>query len=228
MNITPEKINIQLDSTANTSFQIEIGAQQATIDWGDGTMSYLDYPSESYIANHIYTKKSKIFVQITGTAINNLSIPQLGLTSLEFHACTHLQYLNCAMNEIEELKLNECPSLEEIYCNSNNIKNLKISGHPQLTKLILAYNQLQELHLQGCDNLQILDCSHNQLQSIHFDQLPFLHSLNLHSNLLEESALLQIFQQLPHKKNHGIINYTDNPGSSCSSSRLLKKKNWNL
>lgn len=228
MNITPEKINIQLCSTANISFQIEIGAQQATIDWGDGTINYLDHPSESHTASHTYTKKSKIFVQITGTAINNLSIPRFGLVSLEFHACTHLQYLNCAMNEIEELDLNECPGLEEIYCNSNNIKKLKVSDHSQLTKLIIAYNQLQELHLQGCDNLQILDCSHNQLQSIQFNQLSFLHSLNLHSNLLEESALLQIFQRLPHKKKYGIINYTDNPGSSCSSSRLLKKKNWNL
>lgn len=224
MNITPERINIQLFGISDISFQIE--TQQAEINWGDGSSTQLKNPPPSLTIEHSYTKSLPVQLEITGTDIQGLSVSQLGIRHLELQNCPHLQHLDCAINEITDLNLEQCPQLEELYCNSNCLKRLKVAGATHLTQLITAYNEIEELDATDCDQLQVLDCSNNRLSSLLFHAPAQLRFLAIQNNSLEKASLLQIFRQLPVSKNKGILNYTHNPGFSSVSPSLLKEKNW--
>lgn len=224
MNITPEKINIQLYSISDITLQIE--TQQAEINWGDGSSTQLKNPPPSLTIHHAFTKPLPVQLEITGTVLRGLSVPQLGISHLKLQNCRHLQYLNCAINDIEELNVEQCPQLEELYCNSNRLKQLTVAGATRLTQLIAAYNEIEELNTEGCDQLEILDCSNNRLSSLSFKAPAQLRFLAIQHNSLDEGSLLRIFQQLPVSKNKGILNYTNNPGTASVSSSLLKEKNW--
>ena len=210
-------------SYANIPFKAEIYAQELDIDWGDGSVStYRGH--RFYTVIHDFNCEGLQQIQLKGKYINGMNISRLSLTALTLVHCPHLEYLDCSVNELHQLNLGECPLIEELYCNSNNLRTLDLSHQIRLQQANLSYNILQTLNIKPCKTLQSLVCSFNQLLSLEVDATIPLHHLDIKNNLLTAETLNQVFAQLQKTNGQTVLYYSQNPGTDCCDTTILKNR----
>lgn len=208
MKTYPEEIHILFVSYAQIPLKIEIYADSTEIDWGDGNRS----GSQNFSVMHEFKTEGTYHIRISGKKITGLNISRSNLISLQLR-CPALEYLDCSVNELNELDLSHCPALEELYCNSNNLTQIDLSGLQHLQQANLSYNLLKTLDITLCRKLNALHCYANHLSTFKFKPIPFLNFLDLGNNLLNQDQVNDILNQLSSFLPNGCINCIQDPAS---------------
>jgi len=225
MNHLPEEICMHFMSYAGIPFTAEIYAHDLNIDWGDGVIS--SFRNSHYFSlQHEYETEGLYMIHISGLRISGLNVSRLSLTELFLLNCPALEYLNCAVNELEQLDLSACPVLEDLICNSNNLRKMDFSSNPRLLQINASYNLMTKLDVTACACLQCLCCSYNRLVQLRLEGCHLLNSLDCSANVLDRYSLENVFRDLSVKVHKGLICYSENPGSETVDSDLLQSKNW--
>lgn len=220
MNGCPDEVDILFRSYGSVSFKIEISAEELEIDWGDGE-HLLCRPEGWMVVGHEFCGEGKFAVGIKGRRIAGLNVARQDLTALSLR-CSRLEYLDCSVNELNELELSRCPALEELYCNSNDIAELPLAGHPHLLLVNVSYNRLKSLDVGGCPSLRTLYAAGNRLERVELGSENSLHYLDLGNNLLDGKALEAIFRHFLPASGEGVIHYMQNPGTDVCNATLLR------
>ena len=170
---------------------------EATIDWGDGTIENFksvidkgDNPVGFAIDfEHSYTDgKSNHTIVIQGNGnINGIfrtTEETYQVTSLDVSKCPTLIYLYWDNCQLSSLDISKCPNLIELECSFNQLTSLDISKCLYLIELVCAYNQLTSLNVNNHATLTSLSCYGNQLTSLNVSKNTVLEYLACSNNQL--------------------------------------------
>lgn len=97
-----------------------------------------------------------------------------GLANLDVSCLPHLQYYNCAKNNITKLDLSKNTELVKLNCGWNNLKSLDLSHNPKLYSLSCNDNQLTSLDLSNAPDLQFLMAYINDFNTLDIGNNPKL------------------------------------------------------
>ena len=124
-------------------------------------------------------------LNVSGTAIENLSCSQFLLTSLNARNCTALKQLWCSGNLLTALDVGGCTALEELWCSDNLLTALDVSGCAALRRLNCYVNQIEALDVTGCTALEELRCYDNRIAQLDLSRCANLAALNCGRNPLQ-------------------------------------------
>lgn len=185
-----------------------------TITWGDGqteeVVTFEEYKNNGELygyvweAKHAYTDYTPHIITIKGN-IKELDCHQSQLTTLDASGCKTLTKLDCYDdNDLTTLDVSECTALNELDCHYNN--------------------NLITLDVSGCTGLTTLNCFDNNLSTLDVSKNTALNYLDCTNNNLSDSALNQIFNDLP--QGGGEIIIKNNPGSETCKKSIAENKGW--
>lgn len=98
--------------------------------------------------------------------ITSLDCHDNGLTSLDIHRLTELEYLDCSFNKLREVDLTGLAGLQALDADHNHLIRLEVQCLRTLRMLNCARNRLAALDVTGLGALEVLDCSHNRLNTL--------------------------------------------------------------
>lgn len=135
--------------------------------------------------------------------IEQLSLKNSSITSLQAKNVTSLQKLNCAYSSLPTLDLTGCTALktltgnanmkltsvtltgctalEEVELQNSNITDLAIAGLVNLNSLNVARNPIKELNLKGMNKLSTIDCQQSEVTTLDFSDCVALEDLTANS-----------------------------------------------
>ena len=99
------------------------------------------------------------------TALENLNLEYINLTSLNVSGCRELSVLNCYNSRLSVFNISGCVNLLEIDCRGNDLTELDISDCTKLKKLNCSDNKLTALKIYS-SNLTMLNCVSNLITTI--------------------------------------------------------------
>lgn len=108
-----------------------------------------------------------------------------GLSRLDLHANTNLNWLFCGSNSLTNLDLSANAQLISTFCGENDLTELLLPSNASLMELYCQGNRLTSLDLSGCPRLSALDCDDNRLASLDLSANTNLSTLFCYSNRLE-------------------------------------------
>ena len=185
-------LNVNVLSGSELCFRIE--AAQATVEWGDGTISQKSNLIEPF--SHKYEKTGVFRLQVKGTNITDIDIPRSNVVALDVSQCPTLEFIDCSDNQITELDLHNCRGLYEVYCAKNRIRELKLSKHRKLFYLSCSCNELTDLDLSGCRKLVTFRCRKNLLSELDFRKCRRLVSINVEQNDFTHRGMMNLVASL--------------------------------
>jgi Leucine-rich repeat (LRR) protein len=122
------------------------GAEDITIDWGDGkkssTKDAINELDKTFLFTHDYSGADAHNIVITGSNITKLYCRNIGLTALDVSRCTALDNLMCNNNQLTALDVSKNTALHNLECNYNQITSLDVSRNTALWALYCVGNQL--------------------------------------------------------------------------------------
>jgi Leucine-rich repeat (LRR) protein len=198
-----------LNETAGITFtgndiSFTIVAQNASIDWGDGS------PKE-YANTNGYSSFSHSYGN--------------GATRSVTIKADKLSYYDCSDQQLTALDVSGCTDLATLECSGNRLTALNISGNTELTKLNCGNNRLTALDVSNNVKLTELYCPDNQLTALNVNKCPALVVLFCYNNLLSVDALNALFASMPNAK-QGLIIISGNPGTGGCNRYVATSKNW--
>lgn len=174
------QIGLKVNVLAGSELCFRIEAAQATVEWGDGTISRESNFVEPF--THKYEKTGVYRLCVKGKNITDIDIPRSNVVALDVLQCPTLEFIDCSDNQITELDLRHCKGLYEVYCAKNRIRELKLSKYRKLFYLSCSSNELRNLDLSGCRKLVTFRCRKNHLSELDFSKCRRLVSVNVEQN----------------------------------------------
>jgi len=138
-----------------------------------------------------------------------------------------LKKLNCGNTGIEMMDLSDCTALEEFSVKEIPFSLLIMDNCPNLKKVHVFFNTIASLDFSGCPKVEEILCFYNQLTSIKLGNVQNLKTINISGNLLDETALNRLYEELP-KVTSGEIHIGNNPGAENSNVSIAKNKGWTV
>jgi hypothetical protein len=216
------------------------GAENITIDWGDGKKSNAkDAFSEnnSFTFSHNYSGTTAYNIVITGN-IKGLSCSDNQLTALDVSRSTTLINLFCNRNQLTSLDISRNTALTQLECIENRLTSLDMSRNTALIDLNCSRNQLTALDVSRNTALHGLDCNYNKITKLDVSKNTVLWQLCCVDNQLTTTALNDLFRTLPYypglesgkygaifiaKRNTRAIG---NPGILECDRSIAEKRGW--
>jgi len=200
--------------TKEVSFILE-GSGKVTIDWGDGK-------KENSIISIAYSKCNRLIYRYEHTYSNTLA-----------HTITiigeNIEELNCADNQLTNLKVDKNTALDYLNCGGNQLTNLNIDKNTKLTGLSCDNNLLTHLDISKNMALDFLYCYKNQLTSLDVSKNKKLSHLDCSRNNFSEVALNALFKTLHNRiKWKKSIEISKNQGTESCDKSIAKKKGWKV
>jgi hypothetical protein len=222
------------------------------IDWGDG--SPLEAVNGRHAIHHKYPSIGEYTVRVYGelfwfcamgigtergiqypkvselsfinsTVLDRLQSAGGTLKKLDLASMPNLTQLFVDNNQLDAIDIASLPKLGLLYCANNQLSELKTSENVFLGTLNCNNNQLTQLNLSNNNILEKLDCKKNQLTRIDITNNSNLIELNCAYNKLDESALNDIFRELP-VVSRGTICIKGNPGTDECYITIATTKGW--
>ncbi|HRE78734.1 MAG TPA: T9SS type A sorting domain-containing protein [Flavobacterium sp.] len=137
------------------------------------------------------------------SGIKYLNVRNSNINSLDgISSFSALEYLICAINDLEFLNISQNLNLKELDCCFNQLETLNVSLNPQLTSLTCFDNHLTTLDVSHNQSLVELTCFNNQLTTLDVSQNQELEILFCSGNQLtnldvsQNQQLKQLFCSL--------------------------------
>lgn len=174
-------------------FGFVMACSSRTIETDPNIILIKDSNFEKALITQKIDSDSTINGQIKKTDIENikvLSLPKLQIKSLiGIEGFKSLTYLDCSLNQIDNLDLSQNSALESLDCSSNLLTSIDLSRNLNLAALNCVNNQLKDLSIQS-EQLYALNASGNLLSTISVDAAKRLSILYLSKNQLKSLNLV--------------------------------------
>lgn len=110
------------------------------------------------------------------STIKDINVEALEYTSLDFSLFPDIEIINCAQNQLTELKVAGLTKLKRILFTTNQLTDVSFAGCSALEFVAGSYNMaLSNIDLTGCSNIRDFMFMYTALES--FDATPFSESL---------------------------------------------------
>ncbi|MFN3490059.1 MAG: leucine-rich repeat domain-containing protein [Emticicia sp.] len=134
-----------------------------------------------------------------------LSLPKLQIKSLiGIESFKSLTYLDCSLNQIDNLDISQNSFLESLDCSSNLLTNVDLSKNLNLSAFNCINNQLKSLTIPS-KQLYALNASNNLLATVSVDAASRLSILNLSNNQIKTLNLINNIALLELKCNNNKL-----------------------
>lgn len=167
--------------------------------------------------------------------LQNLSLRDNLLTSLDVSKNINLTELFCYGNQLSSLDLSQNTALIRLDCEKNKLKSLNLEKNSSLSYLYCFSNELESLDVSHNPYLMELNCSGNKLKTLDLSANQSLQKFYCHNNLLEKESMGKMIATLVDRNSleQGLI-YVVEPQKTpadanvCTKSQVaaLKAKNW--
>jgi Leucine-rich repeat (LRR) protein len=188
-NITVNAVvepSVTFTSNKNGAFSFMVRTTlpgQLKIDLGNGNLVNCTTTTiMATVTTSAYVAGSTI--KIFGDHIDELSLDNLELTSLNVSRSPDLRFLKCNTNTLTSIDVSQNTKLSYLDCSANQIENLDISKNTALTSLACSQNKLQLLDVSQNTLLQMLMCILNNLSTLDISKNTALEILNCSLNKL--------------------------------------------
>jgi hypothetical protein len=166
---------IQYSEAANISL---LNVANRSIEDLTGLEAFMNITSLNAGLNHTLID---INVQVL-PLLEDLSIPQCNLYTLDLSNNPNLRQLSCESNNFSTLDFSHNPFLYYIHAQANRLTSINLTGLTALTDLSVANNLLTSIDLTGFPNLMFLNVVANGLTSLSLQGLGMLQELACDEN----------------------------------------------
>jgi hypothetical protein len=129
------------------------GAEDITIDWGDGKKSdvkdAINELDKTFLFAHEYSGADAHNIVITGSNITMLYCRDISLTALDVSRNTALLKLNCNFNQITSLDVSNNTAFIFLFCNDNQLESLDVTNNTALESLACYGNLFEAVELNA-------------------------------------------------------------------------------
>lgn len=154
--------NLQLGSNYQlTSLNIDNCTQLWLLDVNETGLTSLNIPNKERIEILAYGRTALSFDLKEFPNVRNLSIYDLGLTSLDIipkNVKEQLYQLQCYDNQIDSINLAEYPNMQYLSIYQNNFKSLDLTSAVNLQELNCHSCYIEKLDISPLENLRTLYC----------------------------------------------------------------------